>query len=162
QGSLLEIRAAFLRNVARRAACCGHGHALDGLVARASDSILQGQHRKNGSGHYRRSRPLHSLARPGARVQNWPAENPRTADACGKRTRSEIRQAEISRRGSGKRRHPFEPARIACEGVDHLAEPLNRSIKSITLRRGFGIGSGASVIASGKEKLVAEKFQFAV
>jgi len=37
-----------------------------GWTRRASDSVFQGQYRKNRSGHHGRSRSLHRVARPGA------------------------------------------------------------------------------------------------
>src|ERR1700758_2249406 len=111
------------------------------------------------------------MARAGACVQNRTAKNPRTAHACRKRAWDEIRQAKISRRRSGRRSHSPEPAGSTREGVDRIAEPLKRSMKSIPWknlgffsdpRRCSRVGARASVLASTKEQFVAEKLQLAV
>ena len=79
QGSVLEVRPAHVRDVARRPAG-GRHRACTRWAGRASRrSTSSGQRRQDRPGHRRRSRPLHRLAGPGARLQDGPAEDPRAA-----------------------------------------------------------------------------------
>ncbi|MCX7052737.1 MAG: DUF885 domain-containing protein [Proteobacteria bacterium] len=52
-----------------------HGHARDGLVARSRDGLPAGKQRARPDGNRVRSRPLHRMARPGARVQDRRAQD---------------------------------------------------------------------------------------
>ncbi len=95
QGSVLEIRAAQLRDVARGAPGRGHRHALDGLDTRAGHPIFQGQHREDRSGHHRGGGPLHRLAGASVGVQVGPAENTRVTHRRGEALGPKFQRAEI-------------------------------------------------------------------
>ncbi len=58
-----------------------------------------------------RSRPLHRLARPGARLRDRQARDRAPARAGAARTRAAIRPAPVPPRGAAQRRHPSHPAR---------------------------------------------------
>ena len=64
-----------LRRVARVAARRRHRHPRDGLDARAGRGVHARAHRADRDQHLERGRPLHRLARPGARVQGRPARD---------------------------------------------------------------------------------------
>ena len=64
------VRPALARDLARVPARDRYGHARDGLVARPCDGLPAGEQRARPDGNRVRSRPLHRLARPGARLQD--------------------------------------------------------------------------------------------
>ena len=97
-GSVLEVRPAHLRHVARGPARRRHRAALDGMDAPAGDRLLRGQRREDAAGHHRRGRPLHRLAGPGGRLQDGPAEDPRAAHERRAPARAGVRRARVPRR----------------------------------------------------------------
>ncbi len=79
--SLLPLRPAHLRDVARDPAGRGYRHSREGVDPRAGDRVLPGARRQSGSRHLRRGRSLHRLAGAGARLQDRGAQDQRAARA---------------------------------------------------------------------------------
>ena len=75
------VRPALARDLARVPAGGRYGHARDGLVARAGDGLPAGKQCARPGGNRVRSRSLHRVARPGARVQDRRTQDHRTAPA---------------------------------------------------------------------------------
>ena len=87
---------AQLRRVARVAACRRYRLARSRLVARRGGGLHARAHGAHRHQHRERGRSLHRLARAGARVQVWPARDPRLAPTPSARSG----RASISRRST--------------------------------------------------------------
>ena len=83
-----QVRPADLRDVARGPAGGGHRHAPQALDARPGDPVLQGERPEERARHRQRDRPLHLLARPGARLQDRRAEDQGAAGVSRRRRRA--------------------------------------------------------------------------
>src|SRR5690606_17047809 len=75
-GPVFQLRSPLLRDVACTTTRSGYGHTLEGLVPPAGDRFHGGELRARASQHHRRSRSLHLMARPGARLQDGRAGDP--------------------------------------------------------------------------------------
>ena len=107
-GSVLEVRPAHLRDVARRPPRRRHRPALDGLDAPAGDRLLRRERRQDRAGHHGRSRSLHRLAGPGARLQDGAAEDQGAARERRAAARREVRRPRVPRRRAAQGALPLD------------------------------------------------------
>ena len=119
-GSVLEVRTAHVRHVARGPARRRHRTALDGMDAPAGDRLLRGQRREDAPGHHRRGRPLHRLAGPGGRIQDGPAEDPRAENERRAPARTGVRRSRVPRRRARAGRRAPRVARAARRRVGRV------------------------------------------
>jgi uncharacterized protein (DUF885 family) len=129
--------AALQRDAARLPPGDRHRHARDGLDARAVDPLPARQHRL-ARATPRRSRPLHRLARPGARLQGRRAAHQGAAREGDGRARRSLRPPPLPQRDPRRRRAAAHRARGAHRRMDRTAEKGKQAMRTLDRSRGAG------------------------
>ena len=114
----LEVRPAYLRNVARRPTRRRYRHPRDGMGSRSRHQILHGQRGQDRERRHQRGRSLYLVTRTGARVQDGRAENQGTAAEGPAGARREVRSTRLQRRGAAGWRAAAADSRNAGERLD--------------------------------------------
>ena len=116
------VRAARLPDVAGGAPRRRHGDPRDELGPAARHRLLPRERAQDGARRDQRDRPLHRMARPGARLQDRPAGDPAPPRARARRARDALRPAGVPRRRARDGRDAARRAGAAASTTGSLAQ----------------------------------------